>query len=340
VTPLGADTDGSEEATEKAMGYGAPLRITVMDPDGAERDLVLHTGSADEFGHDRRADRAASQLLAFDTFNRVPYHAAAIDVGAVTVDGHYVSLRETGEFYLLSTYAQGHVYAEDLRRIARTGTLAEGDVGCARQLARILAAIHAERRNQRHHYRRAIRDLVGHGEGIFGIIDGYPAGTDEASPERLFAIERKVVEWRHKLRNHEERLARTHGDFHPFNVVVDAGDRITLLDTSRGSEGDPADDVACMAINYVFFALGAPSSWQSAFRSLWRAFLDTYLSETGDHGIFDVAAPFFAWRGLVLASPRWYPAIGGRTRNAILSFVERVLDAPRFHPDQAEVLFS
>jgi hypothetical protein len=338
VIPLSADTDGSDEATEKAMGYGAPLRITVANPDGSRRDLVLHTATADEFGHDRRADRAANMLLAFDSFDRIPHHVAAVDVGAVTAGGHFRSLRDTGEFYLLTSYAEGRVYAEDLRRIARTGALAEGDVARAARLARILARIHSERPEGHHRYRRAIRDLIGHGEGIFGIIDGYPAGVEEASPERLAAIERRVLEWRFKLRTCERRLARTHGDFHPFNVVVGEGDEITLLDTSRGSEGDPADDVTCMAINYFFFALQAPGTWQTSFRLLWSTFLQTYLDETGDHGILDVAAPFFAWRGLVLASPRWYPAIAGRTRNAILSFVERVLEAPRFHPDDVEEL--
>jgi len=33
--------------------------------------------------HDRRADRAAQALLAFDDFAAIPHHIAALDVGAI-----------------------------------------------------------------------------------------------------------------------------------------------------------------------------------------------------------------------------------------------------------------
>ena len=43
-------------------------------------------------------------------------------------------------------------------------------------------------------------------------------------------------------------------------------------------------------------------------------------------------APFFAWRALVLASPKWYPQLAGHDRERILAFAERALAAPRFDP--------
>jgi aminoglycoside phosphotransferase (APT) family kinase protein len=61
------------------------------------------------------------------------------------------------------------------------------------------------------------------------------------------------------------------GDFHPFNVLLD-GDRVVLLDTSRGSEGEPADDVACLAINFLFFGLEHRQAWASGLGRLWDAF--------------------------------------------------------------------
>jgi Phosphotransferase enzyme family len=99
--------------------------------------------------------------------------------------------------------------------------------------------------------------VIAGSEGIFGIIDGYPRDVPAAPPGRLQAIERHCLDWRWKLRSRRERLARTHGDFHPFNIVFDERSQIALLDASRGCEGDPADDVACLAINYLFFAFDA-----------------------------------------------------------------------------------
>ncbi|HTN82529.1 MAG TPA: aminoglycoside phosphotransferase family protein [Sorangium sp.] len=340
VAAMGPDGGASHDLTGKAAGYGAPRRITVARPDGSTQRLVLHTSTANEFGHDRRSDRAAEMLLAFDTFGSIPSHVEVVDVGSLTRDDRFVSLRDAGEFYLLTTYAEGQVYADDLRRIARERRAAPEDLARCEALARYLVALHAAPGAQPGSYRRAVRDLVGHGEGIFGIIDGYPDSVPGAPPERLQAIERRCVAWRWKLRGRDQRLARTHGDFHPFNIVFDEASRLTLLDTSRGSQGDPADDVTCLAINYVFFALDAPGAWQGGLRALWRRFWRVYLDGSGGAGALDVAAPFLAWRALVLANPAWYPAVPGRARDALLTFVERALDAPRFDPDDAERVFA
>jgi len=261
-------------------------------------------------------------------------------VGAIASNGRFISLRDGNEFYLITEFVNGHVYAEDLRRIAHQARLDPRDESRTRALALLLAEIHADKRNTPALYRRSIRDLLGSGEGIFGLVDGYPDNVPMAPPERLMAIERRCLEWRFRLKKRTERLCRIHGDFHPFNILFDADDVPVLLDTSRGSIGDPADDVMCLALNYVFFALEAPNSWRPALGKLWKSFFQAYLERTGDHGIFSVAAPFLAWRALVMANPQWYPAIRQTTRDALLGFVERALDAPEFDPDEAERLFS
>ncbi len=340
ITTLGPDADIQDaKGTEKAIGYGVPLRIVLRSDNGERREICLHTARPDEFGHDRRSDRAANMLLSYDTFGIVPRHTRALDVGAVTRDGKLISLRDSGEFYLLTEFVEGHVYAEHLRRIANTCSLSPQDEPRARMLASLLADIHVEKQHAPAVYRRAIRDLVGHGEGIFGLVDGYPDDVPMASPERLAGIERRCLEWRFRLKHRENRLARVHGDFHPFNILFDDAGAPVLLDTSRGSAGDPADDVMCLALNYVFFALEAPGSWGLAFRTLWQSFFQTYLGRTGDTGIFSVAAPFLAWRALVMANPRWYPSIRSSTRDALLGFVERALDTTTFDPNDAERLF-
>jgi hypothetical protein len=338
VTQLGEVEAGHIGAGDKAFGYGIPLRIDLRQRDGGLRQVVLHTQTANDFGHDRRADRAAAALLSFDTYGSIPRHVRPLDVGTITEAGQLLSLRQAGEFYLLTTYAEGEIYACDLERVARAGRALPEDLSRVEALAKYLAELHAEKRPRGAAYLRAVRDLVGSGEGIFGIVDGYPEDAKGAPPERLQAIERACVAFRHRLRARRERLSRTHGDFHPFNIVFDARGELVLLDTSRGCEGDPADDVACLAINYLFFALEGEQAW-GGLRELWYRFWDVYLSESGDQEVLDVVAPFFAWRGLVLACPRWYPSLSERARDRLLSFVERALAAGRFSPEAAEELF-
>jgi len=150
-----------------------------------------------------------------------------------------------------------------------------------------------------------------------------------ASLERIAVIEERCLAARHRHRHRTERLTRTHGDFHPFNILFD-GEAPVLLDTSRGSEGEPADDVACLAINFLFFGLSHRERWQAGLGVLWHAFFERYLELRPDPGLFEVIAPFFAWRGLVVTSPAWYPHMTAADRDRILGFVERVLDRERF----------
>jgi hypothetical protein len=198
----------------KALGYGRPLKIELS----GGRTAVFHTARPDDFGHDRRSDRTGNLLLAFDTFGKLPHHVAAIDMGLVRGDGALVSLDRTGEPYLITSWVDGTLYADELRHAPV--------VAHAETLARVLLEIHAQPGSHAGAYTRAIRDLLGHGEGIFGLVDSYPPGVVDAGRPR--AIEEACLAWRWKLRGQTHRLRRTHGDFHPFNIVF-AGDTCDVL---------------------------------------------------------------------------------------------------------------
>jgi hypothetical protein len=334
--PLGADQGGV--VTEKARGYGVPLRVCVRTALGESRCLVLRTAVADEFGHDRRSDRAAEMLLAYDTFDTVAGHVRVLDVGAIA-RGELRSLRDAGEFYLLTTYVDGEPYANDLRRIAREGRVSALDLERLEELVRWLADLHAERLDDAVAWRRSVRDVVGSGEGIFGIVDSYSPGTPGCAPAELAAIERLAVEWRERLRGRSDRLRRIHGDFHPFNILFDEGTRFTPVDASRGSRGDPADDLTALAVNFPFFALANPPGWEAGPGVLWRALWRSYIARTGDSEVVTVAAPYLAWRILVVACPRFYPRLGAEARSKLLRVARRTLEEG-FRPELVEGLFS
>ena len=106
----------------------------------------------------------------------------------------------------------------------------------------------------------------------------------------------------------------------------------TMLDRSRGEWGEAADDVSSMTINYLFFGLLKTDgrALDEDFKGLFELFFDKYLKKTGDYELLEVIQPFYAFRGLVVASPIWYPNISMDTRRKLFNFIKNVLEADEF----------
>ena len=292
---------------------------------------MLHTMKPSHFGHEHMSDRAQILLWQRDAFNRLPRHVSAIDVGAVRHDGSRVSLGMPEEFYLLTEYAEGSGYFLDLERIAKTGVLTDPDIARCDALCDYLVDIHGVSGSDRNLYVRRIRELVGHGECIMGIADSY-TGTPFCPSDALRQIEHLCVDWRWRLKDRTHRLKQVHGDFHPWNILFREGTEFTVLDRSRGEFGDPADDVACLTLNYVFFSLERSGRLEGAFEELFRRFWKRYAEQSNDAEMAEVIAPFFVFRALVLANPVWYPHLTESVRDQLFRFSLAILHEDKFDP--------
>lgn len=323
-----------EKDALKKFGYGQPIYIRVEISPGIEDEIVLHTVRSNKFGFERRSDRAQSILLDYDTFNSLPRHVTSMDVGSFMRDGTWISLKDSGEFFAITQYISGRLYAEDLKRLTGDRQLLPEDQQRAMKLADYLAEIHATKNDSPSEYLRTARDLLGHGEGIMGIIDSYPPDFPEQMVSRLQAIEKRLVDWRWKIKSRFERLSQVHGDFHPWNVLFQEDGGFFLLDRSRGEWGEPADDLSAMTINYLFFSLRGDRRLSGPFKVLFDKFWEQYIQRTKDVEISGVIQPFYAWRGLVLANPVWYPEVDWEVRKALFGFVEKVLEEDWFDPDR------
>jgi Ser/Thr protein kinase RdoA (MazF antagonist) len=331
--PLG-DPGGTVDP--KGFGYGVPFEVECV-VNGATRTLVVsRTRPAQGFGHDYPADRAWQALYGHHAYNSFPRHVRSVDVGFVRASGELVSAADATEFFQLVEKADGELYWHDLDRVQRQGVVTPLDEARTDALARFLAEAHATRRDEPTLYERRIRELVGHGECAMGILDSYPHPYPLLPPAACEALERGLVGWRWRLRGRAHRLALVHGDFHPWNLLFRAGTAFSILDRSRGEWGEPADDVAALAVNYVFFGVrsredGARAAGQ-AFRTLFERFLRAYVEASGDAELHETLPPFFAFRLLVVAHPRWYPTLTDATRVALLGLALRLVASTRFDP--------
>lgn len=331
VVAFGPIGKPSTKKGSKRYGYGAPIAVTYKLR-GAIKRAVLGTMSPGPFGHEHMADRAQAMLWDYESYARLPRHVKALDVGIFTKHRSLKSVAEAEEFFVLSEWQDGTTYNVDLERLADEAKLRDLDRRRVRSLAGYLATIHRVKRRDPPLYRRRLRELIGHGECIMGLTDSYPDRYHFITGDLLRTIEEACNQWRWRLRDRAHRLSQVHGDFHPWNILFREGVDFSLLDRSRGEWGEPADDVTSLTMNFLLFSLQRWGRLQGPFEVLLRTFWDTYLARSRDAQVLEASAPFFAFRGLVVASPLWYPDLSLDVRRKIFRFIENVLDVPRFDP--------
>lgn len=313
----------------KGFGYGVPYHVEFM-VNGKLKRVILETMRPSGFGHNHFSDRAQVSLWQHSVFNRLPKHARSVDVGAFTREGSLKSLGDCTEFFIVMDMVRGWPYFRDLGRIRGRGRLSRLDLDRCQALSDYLVTIHGVKSSEVGLYVRRVRDLLGHGECIMGLTDSYPDGLEYVGKEDLCEVEKRCVEWRWKLKRKTHRLAQVHGDYHPWNVLFRKGVDFTVLDRSRGEWGEPADDVTAMTINYLFYSLQAYGRLAGPFETLFNRFWRNYLDKTGDEKMLEVVQPFYAWRGLVIASPVWYPNLSLEVRTKLFNFIKNALKTERF----------
>ena len=314
----------------KGFGYGSPLLVEYV-VNGKKDSAVLSSMRVQHgFGHDHFSDRAGIMIWQNSTFAGLPKHVPSLDVGYFTEKGTLVSAGDAREYFLLMEKIEGKEYFFDLERVKEQGAT---DLDSSRVIAlsNYLAEIHAVKNDCPPLYQRKIRETVGDGECIFGILDDYPDSPGFLDLDELQEVEKICVEWRWMLRSKARRLCQVHGDFHPWNIMFREGTDFSVLDRSRGEWGEAADDITALAMNYIFYSVQKSLRLTGDLKDLFELFFENYLEKTGDEELLEVIAPFFAFRAVVVASPTWYPLLSDDVRRALFNFLENVLASKKFN---------
>ncbi len=323
----------------KDYGYGTPIKIR-FTTNNEPKIIVLSTVKPGPFGHQTMPDRAEILLRQYQDFNILQRHVKALDIGAFTKTDQVKTLGDIEELFLIMEHVEGREYFHDLDRIKAGGETRALDYDRVKALADYLSEIHSEKHDDSKYYERRTRELIGHNECIMGLTDSYPMDHEWITTDFLAGIEKKTIDWRWRLKSLTHRLSTVHGDFHPFNILFREGTEFTALDRSRGSMGEPADDVAGLTINYLFWGLLKDKEFKRPFKGLWETFYENYLNKTGDEEILSVIPPYLTWRAIIVASPVWYPHYSMDIRKKLLNFADNILYESALDPNEVDFLLE
>ncbi len=310
--------------------HGAAFSIAVIDK-GKEKRYFLKTLHEQGFGHEYPADRANVVIRAMMDHNLLPNHVKVLNAGSIQKNGSLLSLGEPEDFFIIMEEGKGKEYWSDLDRIREYGILTKDDDERIRTLADYLASIHSVKYdggNSGYLYKRIIRDFVGHGELTMGVIDTFPDKLDFVSNKELVEVVKKMVEWWDRIKRKSNRLAVVHGDFYPGNIWFD-NKNLVVFDRSRFRYGDPADDVTCLAMNFINYSIMSCGEFKDPFKKLTELFLDQYARKREDEEMFKVAPLFFGFRALVCIHPVFYSAEWMKSRGFKKERIEALNDSKR-----------
>ena len=253
--PCRATARRKRAMTSKGFGYGSPLFVE-YEVAGERRKAVLETMAPSTYGHDHFSDRAQSILWEHSAFNDLPRHVRSLDSGAFLDSGRLLSTGSAREFFLLTEYVDGTGYFKDLERLRNGGPATEQDFSRVEALAAYVAEIHAKetgftRSLYPPHPRPSGTRRMHHGNHrqLPALLRVHRSGT--------FCSASKRPAWNGvgASRTGQDDSARYTAISIPGTSC--SGQARTLpCSTGHGGNGaKPADDVATMSINYLFFSL-------------------------------------------------------------------------------------
>lgn len=334
-----------EKLGSGVLGTGYLLEF---ETEKEKQRLILKTLFTENLGMDHYSDRAASLIEAHDNYNKMRDHVKSIDVLAYNKDNTLTSLGNAQEFYILMEEANGKDLFKDFNQIKETKTLNEETKNKIIKISNFLVELHKNKYQSISLYRRKIRDTLGSGGSLIGLLDMHPDNAFNQFEKKWIEIVKKAINYWRDSRNLDYRLCEIHGDYHPGNLWFE-NDKLIILDRAKGRFGEPADDITAFIINPIMYSLIATKEcrFKGPFKKVFDIFWNNYFKQTKDKEMRKIIAPYLAFRIAVVTNPIFYDDdfFGGVekakiVRTKIINLALNVLKDNEFNPEKINLYFG
>lgn len=293
------------------------------------KKVVIRIINPVDFSNDYPPDRMTSFWIQHHSAKHLPKHVKSLGIVGINKSTKQIGIVEDfNEFIQVLDWAEGEEYFVDLEKILQTNHVSKDNLKKVLLLSNYLAKIHQKKfkgsKDQALSlYKRHTRDYIG-SRFMIDVLDTYPKEISFTNWNKMHKLVFEVYKYREKYKNNFERLSKIHGDFHPGNIRFQDKNKFIVLDASRAIWGEPADDVACLGINYLWYALKQTGKFKGVFKELFDVFWKNYLDKTQDKEICHTLPMFVAIRSVVLKHPLYF-SVSDQIRKKILAFSFKIL---------------
>lgn len=319
------------------LGTGYSINFKLNDEN---KTLIIKSLFKENLGMDHYSDRASSLLEAHDNYNKMENHIKSEDVIAQNEDDSLISIGNAKEFYILMEEAKGENLFKDFENIKKSKLLNEKTKDKIKKISDFLVKLHKNKHESISLYRRKIRDIIGSGGSLIGLLDMHPENDFRKFEKEWTEIIKRSINFWKKSRNLNHRLSEIHADFHPGNLWFD-GDKLIILDRSKGRFGEPADDIIAFGINPIMYALITNEKFEGPFKEIFDLFWNNYFKQTKDKEMRKIMAPYIAFRISVITNPLFYndkffgaAEKASLIRKKLINFALNVLKEDEFNPEK------
>ncbi|WP_010605695.1 aminoglycoside phosphotransferase [Pseudoalteromonas maricaloris] len=173
----------------------------------------------------------------------------------------------------------------------------------------------------------SINEMIQDFDGVVNVFDLYPDGVFN---EEILDFEKALISHSRLLKKKTNgTVIVSHGDFHPWNIMISGGD-IYTVDRSRSLWNSPANDVACIIINlFVASLLSRDEEIGEAIFNFSKGVWLKCISESDLKCEILLAFSYFSCSRLpAICCPVFYPGISDLKRRALLKVGTEFLNRP------------
>lgn len=332
INKYNLNTDNLVKIELLGEGFVAKAYKVSLTINNKTAEFVVRRLLGKGMSRDYISDQVENFLLQHNIANSLPHTVKSRDVFIVR-NKVELSISDPSYVYQVMDFAKGIEYTEYFSLLNEQQFLNESHKQIIKSITDVLTEIHSIKPDAFSHedkkslYFRHSQDFIG-SQVFMDVIDCFP-DFDFFNKEKKSEMMKLLFCLREKNKHNFSRLSKIHADLHPGNLRISKRNKITLIDGARTLWGEPADDIASMAANYLKKHFESKSTNKSASMEALELFINSYIDQTKDTQVFSLWQMFLAVRLTILANPLFFKDIDISLSKNLIDIAFKILKASR-----------